>query len=197
MMHLSKAAKDGNGKTNLEAAALGRVWSAVLFFQMLKQQMSDHQKLIEGSSPMGAVLALTESLGLGMFGIDHLIMYFEAKAQNLPLVATQHLSFAFMKAALLVGGIVLYFVLHKIAKVPARDPLFVLPLILLLIWLIWTLHDLLWVIMGSLLDYKYILNVNTKRWKPYSSFTKFVVLVLLLLVLIVSWHFVWYLKGQR
>ena len=159
--------------------------------------MSDHQKLIENSSPMGAVLALTESLGLGTIGLDHVIMHFEAKAQDLPLVATQHLSFAFMKASLLLGGLVMYFVLYKIAKVPARDPLFVLPLIMLIAWLIWTLHDMLWVIMGSLLDYKYILNVSTKRWTPYSSFTKFVVVVLLLLIVIVTWHFVWYLKGQR
>lgn len=146
---------------------------------------------------MGAVLALTESLGLGSLGIDHLIMYYEAKAQDLPMVATQHLSFALMKAALLVGGIVLSFVLYKVLKVPARDPLFVLPLLLLLFWLVWTLHDMLWVVMGSLLDYDYILNVNTRRWMSYASFTKFIVIVFLLLFVIVLWHFIWYFRGQR
>lgn len=146
---------------------------------------------------MGAILALTESLGLGALGLDHLIMYFEAKAQALPDIASQHLTFALMKASMLIGAIVLFFVLSKIGKAPARDPLYVLPMILLIAWLAWTLHDLLWVVMGSLLDYRYILNVNTKRWKPYNTFMKVVTAVLLLLVLVVTWHFVWYLKGQR
>lgn len=150
-----------------------------------------------GSSLMGSVLALTEAFGLGAIGIDHIIMYFEAKRQNLPAVAAQHLSFAFMKASMLIGGLVMYLVLYKVAKVPPRDPLYVLPLIILLGWLVWTLHDFLWVTIGSLLDYKYILNVSTDNWKSYRGFTKFVVTVLLLLVTIVTWHFVWYFKGQR
>ena len=103
---------------------------------------------------MGAVLALTESLGLGFLGVDHYIMAKEATYQGEFQVAEQHTTFGTMKLVLLLGAIVVYYTLRNLIKAPNRDPIYVFPLLIFICWLVWSLHDFLWVIMGSLLEYK-------------------------------------------
>ena len=148
-------------------------------------------------SPMGAILALTEAIGLGFIGVDHLLMSHEAAVQGSTEISAQHFSFAVTKFLLLLGALVIYYVLRKMLNVSHSDPLYVFPLLILIAWLVWSIHDMLWVVMGSVLEYKYILNVNTDTWKPYNGFTKFMVLVILLLVSIITWHFLWYFDGQK
>lgn len=148
-------------------------------------------------SSMGAVLALTEGVGLGLIGVDHWVMASEAKYQGADDVYKQHVTFSIVKPALILGAITFVFMFRKIFKTPLRDPIYMFPLLLACAWLVWALHDYLWVICGSILDYKYIMNINTSGWASYKGFTKFIVFMQIILMAIIAWHFGWFFAGQR
>jgi hypothetical protein len=105
------------------------------------------------------------------------------------------MEFFITKLGLLVGSIVLFLLLKKIFKLPFEDPLYVLPLLVAIAWAMWSLHDMLWVVMGTLLDYKYILNMDTTKWGNYRSFQKFTIITMLIVLAITAWHFAWYFSN--
>ena len=151
----------------------------------------------EAHSQAGIKLVLTQGLGLGLLGLDHALLASEAREQGLTNVADQHRMFAVCKPGLLIGAVVVFLVLYKVIRVPVRDPIHIVAVLLALCWGIWAIHDYLWVICGVLLDYKYIFNINTKRWSKYAGFSKFLVLLEIFIIAVFAWHLLWFFSGQQ
>lgn len=151
---------------------------------------------IQDTRMSNVMLAVVESVGLGGLGLDHLVMIGEAKAQGLEKVEMQHRQFAMMKPALLLGSIVIFMVLRRMIKAPIRDPIFIFPMLLFMCWLLWTVHDYLWVIMGTFLDYEYVFNVYAGK-ASNKGLAKLVVILSIFLLTILAWHFLWFFSGQE
>ena len=96
------------------------------------------------------------------------------------------------KLSLLIGAVVVFYAFRELLTLPFEDPLYVFPLLIFTAWIMWALHDLLWVVMGTLLDYPYILNIDTTSWGSYRAFQKLVVCSMLIIIAITGWHFAWY-----
>eukprot|EP00966_Prymnesium_polylepis_P106115 2457087-Prymnesium_polylepis.2 len=107
------------------------------------------------------------------------------------------MTFAIAKACLLVGAIVVFYAFAKFINIPFEDPLYLFPILILTAWIMWAVHDVLWVVMGTLLDYRYILNLSTKPWRAYKPFSKFIVISMLIVIAIIGWHFAWYFNQPK
>lgn len=148
-------------------------------------------------SKTGAYLALLETVGLGGVGLDHALLMMDCKSRNDYDGMVHHRNFATAKPALLIGGLVIFTIFSSHLHLPSKDPLYLFPCIVLSAWLVWALHDFLWVVVGSVLDYKYILNVSTESWKEYRTFTKMAVAILMVVITVTIWHYAWYFTTSK
>lgn len=143
-------------------------------------------------SAMGAYLALVETTGLGVFGFDHYLMSIEAKRHGDDEHSQTQYKYFLGKLSLLLGAVCVFYTFRELIKLPYEDPLYVFPLLILIAWIMWAVHDILWVVIGTLLDYPYIFNIDTSKWGEYRSFQKLVVCSMLIILAITGWHFAWY-----
>lgn len=158
-------------------------------------------------SANGAYLALIETSGLGSLGLDHVFVHRQAKenqsraspdkADEWRRSAERHINFAICKFALFAISVSILLVLRKGLRLPYEDPLYLFPVIILAAWVMWAVHDFLSVVMGTLLDSKYILNMSTDHWKALMSVQKFIVVTMLIVMSIIGWHFAWFMSKRR
>ena len=145
-------------------------------------------------SKAGPLLLFVESVGLGVLGLDRLVVSLYQTVGNDPAklqAARKERSYAFAKFSLVLAAVGLFVLLRVVSKVSLRDPVLLFPILLFLIWAVWATHDILHVLISILLGQETVMDLNSRYWSDYQVLLRVLAIVVIVFYTIVAWHYLW------